>query len=88
MDFDGLWQLKIFFFRWGEDGYVRISREDPSGCGVNNTPMDGTACEGGPGSDSQKVKWSDFLNFLYNFQVCGECGILFEATYPLGASQL
>ena len=39
----------MYFYRWGEDGYVRLSREDPSDCGVNNTPMDGTACEGGPG---------------------------------------
>ena len=62
--------------------------EDPSVCGVNNTPMNGTSCEGGPGSDSQKVKLSYFPQILYNIQVCGECGILFEATYPLGASQI
>jgi len=59
---------------WGEDGYVRLSREDPDNCGSNNTPMDGTACTGGPGSQGQTV--------------CGECGILFEATYPLGARKI
>ena len=44
-----------FYFSWGEDGYVRLSRENPDGCGTNNTPMDGTACVGGPGSQGQKV---------------------------------
>merc|ERR1719244_2552191 len=36
------------------------------------TPMDGTACQGGPGTDSQHV--------------CGMCGILYDMSYPLGAA--
>jgi len=56
---------------WGEHGYIRLQREAELTCGVNSTPMDGTACEGGPGSDEQKV--------------CGQCGMLFDSTYPLGA---
>ena len=33
--------------------------------------MDGTACVGGPGNDEQTV--------------CGQCGVLFDNSYPLGA---
>ena len=35
------------------------------------SPMDGTACVGGPGNDEQHV--------------CGQCGVLFDTSYPLGA---
>ena len=76
--------------RWGEDGYVRLSREDPDNCGTNNTPMDGTACTGGPGSQEQTVSCENIwrLEKITIGQVCGECGILFEATYPLGAKKI
>jgi len=53
---------------WGEDGYIKLLRT--SQCGVNSTPMDGTACVGGPGTDQQTV--------------CGMCGMLLDTTYPLG----
>jgi len=53
---------------WGEDGYIKLQRT--SQCGTNSTPMDGTACVGGPGNDAQTV--------------CGMCGMLLDTTYPLG----
>jgi len=53
---------------WGEDGYIKMLRT--SKCGTNATPMDGTACVGGPGNDAQTV--------------CGMCGMLLDSTYPLG----
>jgi len=53
---------------WGEDGYIRIKRT--AECGLNSTPMDGTACVGGPGNDQQTV--------------CGMCGMLLDTTFPLG----
>eukprot|EP00092_Neocalanus_flemingeri_P032974 GFUD01035858.1.p1 GENE.GFUD01035858.1~~GFUD01035858.1.p1 ORF type:complete len:375 (+),score=110.48 GFUD01035858.1:27-1127(+) len=53
---------------WGEDGYIKLLRTPL--CGVNSTPMDGTACVGGPGNDQQKV--------------CGMCGMLLDTTFPLG----
>jgi len=53
---------------WGEDGYIKLLRTPA--CGVNSTPMDGTACLGGPGNDEQNV--------------CGMCGMLLDSTYPLG----
>merc|ERR1711887_471965 len=53
---------------WGEDGYIKLQRT--SQCGLNSTPMDGTACVGGPGNDQQTV--------------CGMCGMLLDTTYPLG----
>ena len=31
--------------RWGEDGYVKLSREDPERCAENSAPSDGTACQ-------------------------------------------
>jgi len=56
---------------WGEGGYIRLQRQAEAQCGINSTPMDGTACVGGPGNDEQYV--------------CGQCGVLFDVSYPLGA---
>merc|ERR1711936_682287 len=38
---------------WGEDGYIRLKRQATPQCGTDSTPMDGTACVGGPGNDEQ-----------------------------------
>merc|ERR1712135_113898 len=38
-------------------------------CGTDVTPSDGTGCSGGPATQ----------------HVCGECGLFFDVTYPLGA---
>lgn len=54
---------------WGEEGYIRLARGDH--CGTDTSPLDGTGCSGGPGSDVQHP--------------CGQCGILFDTSYPLGA---
>merc|ERR1712142_344957 len=56
---------------WGEDGFIRLKRESSMECGTDSTPMDGTACVGGPGNDEQHV--------------CGQCGVLYDMSYPLGA---
>jgi len=56
---------------WGEGGYIRLARDAEAQCGTDSTPMDGTACVGGPGNDEQHV--------------CGQCGVLFDVSYPLGA---
>jgi len=56
---------------WGEDGYIRMKRDSEAQCGTDSSPMMGTACVGGPGNDEQHV--------------CGQCGILFDGSYPLGA---
>merc|ERR1712184_144329 len=56
---------------WGEGGYVRLARDAEAQCGTDSTPMDGTACVGGPGNDEQHV--------------CGQCGVLFDVSWPLGA---
>jgi len=58
---------------WGEQGYIRLQRDDEAQCGTDSSPMDGTACEGGPGNDVQHV--------------CGECGVLFDCSWPLGAHE-
>lgn len=56
---------------WGDHGYIKLHRESEVTCGVDSSPMSGTACQGGPGNDEQTV--------------CGMCGILFDSSYPLGA---
>jgi len=58
---------------WGEHGYIRLQRESSVTCGTDSTPMQGTACQDGPGTDSQHV--------------CGQCGMLFDMSYPLGAQE-
>jgi len=52
--------------QWGEEGYIRIKRENPFGCGTDITPSDGDGCSNGPPTVT----------------VCGTCGILFDAVYP------
>jgi len=60
---------------WGEDGYIRILREDPENvrCGTDTTTS-GHVCQGGPGNEM--------------LHVCGMCGMLFETSFPLGAHKL
>jgi len=58
---------------WGENGYIRLARDSEAQCGTDSTPMDGTACQGGPGNDEQHV--------------CGQCGVLFDCSWPLGAHE-
>jgi len=52
---------------WGESGYIRLKRSAKVECGTDTRPSDGTGCDGGP----SKVT------------VCGECGILYDVTYPI-----
>jgi len=59
---------------WGEDGYIRLAKQAQPECGTDSTPLSGTGCEGGPGNDVQHV--------------CGQCGMLFDASYPLGAEMV
>jgi len=58
---------------WGENGYIRLARDSTAQCGTNSSPMDGTACQGGPGNDEQHV--------------CGQCGVLFDTSFPLGVHE-
>jgi cathepsin L len=58
---------------WGESGYIRLKRDSSAQCGTDSSPMDGTACQGGPGNDEQHV--------------CGQCGVLFDVSWPLGAHE-
>lgn len=52
---------------WGEQGYIRLHRSSTPVCGQDTNPSDGTGCNNGP---SQVT-------------VCGTCGILFDALYPV-----
>jgi cathepsin L len=57
---------------YGEQGYIRVARSDQDNelCGIDVTPLDGTACNG----DTTPVK------------VCGTCGVLYDSSYPIGAA--
>jgi len=52
---------------WGENGYIRIRRSSQVQCGMDTNPQDGTGCNGGPPQ----------------VEVCGDCGVLFDALYPI-----
>jgi len=59
---------------WGESGYIRIQRHSDGDmsqwCGTDNTPSDGSGCQGGPPSVT----------------VCGSCGIWYDTSYPFGGA--
>lgn len=55
--------------RWGENGYIRLHRDPNPPCGTDSTPLIGTGCVN-DGNDLVTV--------------CGQCGILYEAVYPIG----
>ncbi len=58
---------------WGEAGYMRLLRQ-PGGsqpvCADDATPFDGSACK-------------DVPDPVESVTVCGECGILYDVSYPL-----
>lgn len=53
--------------RWGENGYMRLLREENPSCGWSDDAHSDAACDGDPDEE-----W-----------VCGMCGVLSGATYPL-----
>jgi len=54
---------------WGENGYIRLRRTAEKRCGVDLTPLDGDGC----------------VNGSKTIYVCGTCGILYDAAYPIVA---
>jgi len=53
---------------WGMKGYINVLRhEAEEWCGVDKKPADGTGCDNGPST----------------VKVCGSCGILYDAVYPV-----
>jgi len=59
---------------WGEEGYIRLARsdDDEDNCGMDTEPETGTACAG----QTDPVK------------VCGTAGVLYDTSYPTGASSM
>jgi cathepsin L len=55
---------------WGEKGYIRISRAADDQTFVDKRPADGVACSPAPKTQT----------------VGGECGILFDTSYPTGVT--
>jgi len=67
----GFWQVRNSWGGfWGESGYIRLFRATNTTemCGTDSTPGDGDGCPNGPSS----------------IQVCGECGVLSDSSYPYG----
>jgi len=52
---------------YGEKGYIRVLRDHPPVCGIDVQPQDGIGCNGGP----------------TNVTVCGMCGVVYDASYPI-----
>jgi len=52
---------------WGELGYIRLRRTSVLRCGIDLTPKNGDGCADGPPTE----------------YVCGTCGILYDAVYPV-----
>jgi len=55
---------------WGEKGYIRIQRATDNKTFIDHSPADGVACKPNPKSQT----------------VGGECGILFDTSYPTGVT--
>merc|ERR1719498_873289 len=55
---------------WGQKGYIYLSRSADNGTFKDNKPADGIACKPYP---KQQI-------------VGGECGILFDTSYPTGVT--
>lgn len=55
---------------WGEKGYIRLTRAADSKTFTDTTPAHGIACKPYPATQT----------------VGGECGVLFDASYPTGTS--
>lgn len=71
---------------WGEDGYIRLWRVDPStlhdpdqDCGMDRTPADGIAC-------TQDENNNPIIPAPA--KICGNSGILYDATIPIGVHLL
>lgn len=61
--------------RWGEKGYIRLKRVGDQDCGVDETPIDGSACTLDPdGHTITPVPQT----------ICGNSGILYDTSIPLG----
>merc|ERR1712232_456105 len=55
---------------WGDNGYIYISRASDAKTATDQDPADGVACKPSPSTQT----------------VGGECGILFDTSYPTGAT--
>jgi len=52
---------------WGENGYIRLKREETPRCGIDKNPSDGDGCKGDPPT----------------VKVCGTCGLHYRNVFPV-----
>ena len=57
---------------WGDFGFMKVSRSKDSTFATDTSPLSGFGCAGGPST----------------IQVAGECGILSDTAYPIGAGSV
>ena len=72
--------------RWGEKGYIRLLRVDPatlddpdSDCAMDTTPSDGVSC-------TKDDNGNDIVP--PPAKICGNSGILYDSTIPIGGHLL
>ena len=70
--------------KWGERGYIRLKRQDPStldnpedDCAMDTTPLDGDGCE--EDEDGNPITPDPI-------KICGTSGVYYQAVMPTGGS--
>lgn len=66
------WLRNSWGTTWGEAGYMKLFRHTDDYCGIDIYPADGTGCDGGPST----------------VKTCGDCGVVYDVSYPIGAHTL
>jgi hypothetical protein len=55
----------------GEDGYIRLRRQETPQCAIDSSPLDGSGCVDGG---------------VESVVVCGTCAVVSDNSYPLGTT--
>merc|ERR1712215_570050 len=56
---------------WGEEGYIRLRRQETPQCAIDSSPLDGSGCVYGG---------------VESVEVCGTCAVVSDNSYPIGTT--